>query len=446
MRASEANFDGLIGPTHNYGGLSQGNLASANNAGMIAGPRAAALEGLSKMKLMADAGLVQGVLPPQARPDIPALRALGFSGSPEDMVRAAWETDARLLRNLSSASSMWSANAATVSPSADCAGGTLNMTPANLSTMLHRSLEHEQTGRALRAAFPFANVHDALPGHSAFSDEGAANHVRLCAAHGAPGVELFVWGREASEKSARTLYPARQTLEAGKAITRLHGLSDERTVFARQANAAIDAGAFHNDVVCVGALDTLFYHELAFDNTDAMQADISRAAAGLFTPRFVEVSQDDVPIQDAIKAYLFNSMLVAMPGEDRLTLIAPMETAETPSAKAFCDKMIAGNGPIGAVTYVDVRQSMRNGGGPACLRLRVVLTDAERDACNPDMILTPAKYDQLCDWASLYYRETLAPNELGDPALMTESFTALDALTKLLNLGSDFYPFQREPG
>jgi len=443
MSASEANFDGLIGPTHNYGGLSAGNLASANNAGLVASPRAAALQGLAKMKAMADAGLVQGILPPQARPDIAALRALGFSGTPEDMVRAAWRSDKRLLRNLSSASSMWAANAATVSPSADCADGRLHLTPANLSTMLHRSLEHEQTRRALEAAFPFAAVHDALPGQSDFADEGAANHVRLCADHGKAGVELFVYGRAAGDEGELTKFPARQTLDASRAIARRHGLSAPRTVFARQSKRAIDAGAFHNDVVCVGALDTLFYHELAFDDTPAMKADITKAAAGLFDPQFVEVPDSEVPIADAIKAYLFNSMLVAMPGEDRLTLIAPLETAETPSTKAFCDKMVAGKGPIGAVTYVDVRQSMRNGGGPACLRLRVVLTEAERKACNPDMLLTDDKYDRLCAWVTTHYREALAPDDIGDPALMSESFTALDELTGLLNLGRDFYPFQR---
>ena len=443
MTAVEANYDGLIGPTHNYGGLSAGNLASANNAGLVASPRAAALQGLAKMKLMADAGLVQGILPPQARPDVSALRALGFSGSPEDMVRAAWNADARLLRNLSSASSMWAANAATVSPSADCGDGRLHLTPANLSTMLHRSLEHEQTKRALMAAFPFAFVHDALPDQAAFSDEGAANHVRLCAKHGAPGVELLVYGREVGDGAGGTKFPARQTLEASRAIARRHGLNSERVVYARQSKAAIDAGAFHNDVVCVGALETLFYHELAFADTDAMKADTEHAAGGLFSPRFVEVPDHEVPIADAIKAYLFNSMLVAMPGEGRLTLIAPLETSETPSTKAFCDKMVAGNGPIGAVRYVDVRQSMRNGGGPACLRLRVVLTDAERAACNPEMILTDAKYDVLCAWVTRHYREALAPDEIGDPALMTESFAALDELTGLLNLGSDFYPFQR---
>ncbi|MCF6275797.1 MAG: N-succinylarginine dihydrolase [Robiginitomaculum sp.] len=368
MLAREANYDGLIGLTHNYGGLSMGNLASTKNKGLIASPRAAALQGLQKMKLMADAGLVQGVLPPQARPNIPELRLMGFSGSDEDVLQGAWRANPVLVRNMSSASSMWSANAATVSPSADCADGRLHLTSANLSTMLHRSIEHEQTGRALRAAFPMAIVHDALPMQSTYSDEGAANHVRLCAEHGDAGIELFVYGRDALLGSGSTEFPARQTLQASHIIATRHLLSGTRTVFAKQAGRVIDAGAFHNDVVCVGAKQCLFYHEDAFEDTAGTLAAIREAADGLFEPQFVEVSNEDVPLEDAISAYLFNSMLVQLPGEERLTLIAPTETEDNPRTKAYCDKLTAGTGPIGAVKYVDVRQSMRNGGGPACLR------------------------------------------------------------------------------
>lgn len=441
--AREANYDGLIGPTHNYGGLSTGNLASAKNKGLIANPRAAALQGLGKMKLMADAGLIQGVLPPQARPNIAELRLMGFSGSDEDVLVGAWRANPVLVRNMSSASSMWSANAATVSPSADCADGCLHLTPANLSTMLHRSTEHEQTGRALRAAFPGAIVHDALPMQSTYSDEGAANHVRLCAEQGEAGVELFVYGRDALAGVADTKFPSRQTLQASQIIATRHKLSGARTVFAKQSSKVIDAGAFHNDVVCVGARQCLFYHEFAFDDTVETLAAISKAAEGLFTPQFVEVSNDEVPIKDAISAYLFNSMLVKIPGQERLTLIAPTETQENHHTKTYCDKLVSGNGPIGEVKYVDVRQSMRNGGGPACLRLRVVLTDAELATANPKMLLDDRLFVQLSDWVSKHYREDMAPDDLGDPNLMRESFAALDALTGIMGLGNYFYPFQR---
>lgn len=442
MVAREANFDGLIGPTHNYGGLSQGNLASGRHAGLISSPRGAALQGLEKMAAMHEAGLWQGVLPPQQRPYLPALRRTGFTGTDEQIFAAGWERAPRLMRNLMSASSMWAANAATVSPSADCADGKLHFTPANLSTMLHRSIEHKQTGRALSRAFPFASVHEALPEQGVFADEGAANHVRLCGDRAAQGVELLVYGRDGYD-SARPGYPARQTRQASQAIARAHGLGAARTVYAVQSDAAIDAGAFHNDVVCVGAMQTLFYHELAFADTDVMKADIRAAAKGLFEPIFVEVSNVDVPITDAISAYLFNSMLVQMPDDDRLTLIAPLETQENAATRQYCELLTAGNGPIGAVQFVDVRQSMQNGGGPACLRLRVTLTEAEWAQVHKGNRFTAGLHRDLSDWVNTHYRESLGPDDICDVAIMQESFAALDALTKIMDLGDGFYPFQQ---
>ncbi len=440
--AQEANFDGLIGPTHNYGGLSDGNLASAGNAGLLSRPREAALQGLSKMRSLYDAGLWQGILPPQQRPFLPALRAAGFQGSDKIIFEMAWKHAPRLMKNCLSASSMWAANAATVSPSPDCADGILHFTPANLSTMLHRSIEHEQTQRALGTAFPFAVVHPALPEQTIFADEGAANHVRLCAERGHQGVEIFVYGRDGYAPT-RSGYPARQTLQASQAVARTHGIREKHTVFALQSNAAIDAGAFHNDVVCVGSMQTLFYHELAFENAYIVQDNIRKAAKNLFDPIFIEVPNADVPIEDAIKSYLFNSMLVQMPSEKRLTLIAPLETQNNAKTKAYCDSLTSGNGPIGRVQYVDVRQSMRNGGGPACLRLRITLTDDEWAQVNPGNKFSLQLQRSLTDWVNEHYRETLAPEDMRDPVLMNESFAALDALTVIMGLGSGFYPFQR---
>ncbi|MGY6662270.1 MAG: N-succinylarginine dihydrolase [Glycocaulis sp.] len=445
MSAIEANFDGLVGPTHNYAGLAEGNLASAKNAGNIAAPRAGVLEGLAKAKRLADAGLVQGFLPPHERPFIPGLRALGFTGSDAQVWESAFRRAPVLARNMASASPMWAANAATVSPSPDTADGRLHMSAANLLSTLHRSIEGPQTARALRAIFPdegrFA-VHDPLPMQSAFGDEGAANHVRLCAEHGAPGVEILVYGRDAFE-SWQARFPARQTKQACEAIARRHGLDPERTVIVRQSRAAIEAGAFHNDVVCVGNGRVLFFHELAFEDTEATLDAIRAAAKGLFDPVFVEVAQDEVPIEDAITSYIFNSQLLGWPGEDRMVLLAPKETQETASTRAYCERMVAGNGPIGRVDYADVRQSMRNGGGPACLRLRVVLTPAELKAVNPGVMLDDRLFAALTDWAKTHYRESLSLTELADPALVDESRAALDALTRIMGLGGDFYDFQR---
>ena len=440
--AVEANADGLIGPTHSYAGLSPGNLASSLNEGQASNPRAAVLQGLEKMKRLADLGLPQFVLPPHERPDIGFLRSLGFAGSDARVLERAWKDAPTFAAAACSASPMWAANAATVTPSADSADGRVHFTPANLHTNLHRSLEHAQTKRALDALFPdpqrFA-VHDALHPVAHLADEGAANHVRLCARHGEPGVNLLVWGRDAFAHWDGP-WPARQTRQASEAIARRHGAHG--AVLVQQSQAAIAGGTFHNDVVCVGALETLFHHELAFEDTAGTHAAIRAAATG-FDPIFVEVSSADLPLADAISSYLFNSMLVSLPGDDRLTLICPTETRDNPRAHAVAQGLVASNGPIGRVEYVDVRQSMRNGGGPACLRLRVVLTEAELDAVHGPMRMNDDLFGVLTGWATRHYRDRLAPADLADPALLTETREALDSLTAILDLGDAFYPFQR---
>ncbi|MEZ6000610.1 N-succinylarginine dihydrolase [Hyphomonas sp.] len=435
MKAREVNFDGLIGPSHNYGGLSDGNLASSRNAGDVSNPREAALQGLEKMRTLLKAGLTQGLLPPLPRPNFDFLVSAGFHGSDRQIIEQAAARAPRLLKVAYSASSMWTANAATISPAADTQDKRLHLTAANLSTMLHRSTEHPDTTASLQAIFGddehFA-IHAALPMHADFADEGAANHVRLCAAHGDPGVELFVYGREAGESTAG--FPARQTKLAAESIARAHGLSSDRTAFIRQSSEAINAGAFHNDVVCVGAIDTLFFHEAAFEDTAGTLQSLQKAADGLFELKPVMVPTSEVSLEDAIRSYLFNSQLLVMPGESRLVLVAPTEVQETNSTRAYCERLVSGNGPIGRVEYVDVRQSMRNGGGPACLRLRVVMTDEEIAACHQGVLLNEERIDSLQAIVRKTYRDRLAPEDLADLSFADECRTAREALLDVLDL------------
>lgn len=441
--AVEANADGLVGPTHSFAGLAPGNLASEANRGQVSNPRAALLEGLTKMARLAELGLPQFVLPPHERPAVWALRRIGFGGSDAEVLERAWGKAPALAAAASSASAMWAANAATVTPSADSGDGRVHFTPANLLSHPHRALESEQTTRALRVLFPdperFA-VHEPLPAQPHFSDEGAANHVRLSAEQGEPGVELLVWGREAYAPWTGR-FPARQTREASEAVARRHG--SQRSVRAQQGRRAIEGGAFHNDVVCVGTRTCLLHHESAFEDTARVYEDVRRAADGLFDPVFVEVTEDELPLAEAISSYLFNSMLVQPPGEDRLVLVAPAETCEQPRPCEVARSLSGRNGPIGRVEFIDVRQSMSNGGGPACLRLRVVLTYAELAATNPGQRFTPSLHKALSDWAERRYRDRLAADDLRDPQLLRESREALDELTSLMALGSGFYPFQR---
>ena len=136
----EVNFDGIVGPTHNYAGLAVGNLAATGNAGAVSNPRAAALQGLSKMRVLSDMGFAQGVLPPHERPSMRTLRSLGFSGTDEKIL-ADVAQHPRLLQAAASGAAMWVANAGTVSPSPDTPDGRVHFTPANLASQLHRSIE-----------------------------------------------------------------------------------------------------------------------------------------------------------------------------------------------------------------------------------------------------------------------------------------------------------------
>lgn len=444
MKHFEANFDGLVGPTHNYAGLSFGNVASQSNAAHVSNPKDAAKQGLKKAKALADMGMVQGMLAPQERPDIHTLRRVGFTGSDADVLSQAAKASPVLLQACASASSMWTANAATVSPSADSDDGKLHFTPANLVDKLHRSIEPVTTGNILKAIFTderyFAH-HQHLPEHPHFGDEGAANHTRLCHDYGQAGVEVFVYGRSVADLSrpAPVKYPARQTLEASQAVARLHQLSDDRTVYMQQNPDVIDQGVFHNDVIAVGNQNVLFYHEQAFLETQAKLAEIDKKMHG--NMYFIEVPTAKVRVQDAVKSYLFNTQIITL-SDGNMAIIAPTDCQENPAVHAYLNELVTLNTPIKTVHYFDVKQSMQNGGGPACLRLRVAMNETELAAVNPQVMMNDALFARLNQWVDKHYRDRLSTQDLADPQLLMESRTALDELTQIMKLGS-VYQFQR---
>ncbi|MEZ5937597.1 MAG: N-succinylarginine dihydrolase [Hyphomonadaceae bacterium] len=444
MTAFEVNFDGLVGPTHNYGGLAHGNLAAAKNEGQVSNPKEAALQGLAKMRLMLSLGLKQGVLPPHERPHIPSLRRMGFSGTDVEIVSLAARANPVLLTNLSSASAMWTANAATVTPSADASDGRVHITPANLSSHFHRALEAETTTNILRRIFadPRAfRVHDPVP-FPHFGDEGAANHCRLSKAHGERGVEVFVYGQSAFGEKTQGRFSARQAVEASHIVMTHHGLGAGGVLLAQQARAAIDAGAFHNDVVSVSNETVLMHHELAFENHAAFADALRRACEPLgFEPVLYGAPAAELSLAEAVSSYVFNSQIVTLP-DGTMTLILPVETEETPAAKAYVDGILASNGPIRSARYVDLRQSMRNGGGPACLRLRVVLTEPELDRLGASVLLDEARIGELEAVVQRRYRDRLSPSDLGDPQLLDDSRAALDEFSRILGL-EGVYDFQR---
>lgn len=435
---TEWNFDGIVGPTHNYAGLSEGNLASSGNEGRVSNPRAAALQGLAKMRFVAGLGVPQAVLPPHPRPDLPVLRRLGFRGADEEVIARAFRENEQLVRLCSSASAMWAANAATVTPSTDTEDARLHLMPANLSAMFHRAIEAPTTLRILLSIFR-DGTHFAVraPLPASLGDEGAANHTRLETGEGA--VHLFAWGREAfGRPAAPTRFPARQTKEASEAVARLHRLDATRTLFARQHPRGIDAGAFHTDVLAVGTGRFLMCHEFAFADLDTVRAKLSRLLGESF--HLVVATNDELPLADAISAYPFNSQLLSLP-DGTMCVVAPVESRDNERARAFLERVVSGPGPVTKVHYLDVRESMHNGGGPACLRLRVPMTDAESQALGARVALDDALATELESWINRHYRDRLSPADLGDPTLWREQQAALDELTTLLKLGA-VYDFQ----
>ena len=452
MTYREVNFDGIVGPTHNYAGLAPGNLHSAASAMSVSHPKRAALQGIAKMRRLMDLGVPQGVLPPQERPDILALRRLGFEGSDAEVLDGASRRAPALLSACCSASGMWAANTATFSPAPDSADGRAHVSPANLNSLFHRHLEVEFVERLLRSVFDGASrvrVHASLPWTQALADEGAANHTRLCRSHGEPGVQLFVYGRVGIPSGAGAAEPepsrfrGRQTREACEALARLHELDERRVVVARQNPEAIDAGVFHNDVICVGNRHVLLHHEAAFPEGDRVIGTLADRFADLpGAPELcpVRVDADTLSLDDAASCYLFNSQLVDDPSSPgAMRLIAPRGCESHPGASRAVRAILAGDNPIDAVDFVDVSESLKNGGGPACLRLRMVLDDDQIDSIRPRLMLDDRLAGELESWVERHYRDRIEPSDLADPELSRESLAALDELTGILALDPVYY-------
>ncbi len=445
MSTYEFNFDGLVGPSHNYAGLSGGNVASMKNAGDVSSPKKAAKQGLAKAKALSDMGLKQGILAPHARPDFEVLRRLGFTGSEKDIVEKAGKQAPEILAACYSASAMWTANAATISPSADTADGKVHITPANLNNKFHRSIEPELTGRILKATFQDESIfhhHNHLPEVTHFGDEGAANHTRFCDAYGDKGVEFFVYGKYGfrHDKPSPRRFPARQTFEASQAVARLHGLDEKKVVYAQQNPDVIDGGVFHNDVISVGNKNVYFYHELALLNSDNVIKEL-KEKFGSNKLHCLKVPLEKVSVQDAVQSYLFNSQLISI-DEKSMAIVVPEECKNNKNVWNYLQELTTLGTPVKEVKVYDVKESMKNGGGPACLRLRVALTENEIKGVNPNTILTNDLFNKLNTWVDKHYRDSLAPDEIRDPALINEVRTALDELTQIMQLGS-IYPFQR---
>ena len=433
MSAREWQFDGLVGPTHNYAGLALGNLAAASNAGAVSNPRAAALQGLEKMRFVRDLGIPQAVLPPHYRPLVFELERLGFRGNLTTIMEQAFATAPGMLAALYSSSFMWAANAATITPSVDSAEKKLQVTPANLVSHFHRSVESHFGQKLMQNIFHNHNlfsIHNDLQHVTSMGDEGAANHMRVCDNHSKVAFNIFVYGNSHERTITPTKFPARQSLLASQAIARSHGLDGGKVFYFMQNPDVIDQGVFHNDVIAMNTTSLMVVHEEAFipEHQQAMRDLFAKHPHW----RLREIRSQELSVADAVKTYLFNSELLELPG-GIFTLVAPSECENHAGVRRVVDTLIH-DGLLGAAHYLDVRESMRNGGGPACLRLRIVLDAEQETAMHQGVVLTDEKYTQLRGWVQRHYRDRLTLDDLRDPEFVRELDAAYGALEPILGM------------
>ena len=437
--SGEINFDGLIGPTHNYAGLSQGNLASQKHLNKTSNPKAAALQGLDKMRLIMDQGIPQGFFLPHERPHLKTLRALGFGGTDEEIINRAAKQNPILLKNVYSASSMWAANAATFSPSIDSYDQNIHITPANLNTMFHRSIEHEFTQTQLELMFGgVAIVHDPIENISGYGDEGAANHLRVSEQHLKSGFQIFVYGSSAFEVHQGMI--TRQAEEISKAVSIMHQLDPDRVLFLKQNEQAINAGSFHNDIVSLANEEVFIFHQEAFADRVELERILHHLKDHVKGFHPIEILSKDISLDDLVSSYLLNSQLITVKNNEMMMLL-PEEVQNHSNCMRWLEE-IKSSSPIKHIEFVDIRQSMMNGGGPACLRFKITVNNNEFNQINEKFLLTPKKLMDLRALVTKYYRDKLNPADLLDNNLVQESYRFLDELTQLLDLGN-IYDFQK---
>jgi len=441
MSWREVNFDGLVGPTHNYAGLAFGNLASIGHQGMVSNPRKAALQGLEKMRWLMARGFIQGVLPPQMRPNFAVLRQLGFQGSGQHILAEVWRQAPHLLSLCYSASAMWVANAATIIPACDNTRQRTILVPANLISHFHRSLEVDATTEILRHVFAdpqYYQVASALPLNSAFSDEGAANHMRI-ALPDQPALHLFVYGRDDNTVITPTRYPPRQTREACAAIARLGYLTEQQVMLVKQNPEAIDAGVFHNDVIALSHDGLLLCHERAFMNQAQVLEEIQTRSGQQV--HIIEVKESEISLAQAVSSYLFNSQILG-PAQHRILLL-PGECEQNSIVKQYVETTLREQLNLQEIAYLDLQQSMRNGGGPACLRLRVSLDDVALNAMQGRLILNDELHQQLVELVQQEYPDHLTPERLASWEFAEQVMATVRSLYRILRLPMSLLePFQ----
>ena len=453
--AIEVNFETLPGPTYTYPSWvppHSGNITVRIGTAMVGSPRRAARESLAKAASLMRLGAVQACLPPLMRPNLGLLRRLGvlrdqaLIDAPDCDVLARCLTDAavsawREVLFAFAPAGLWVANWATVSPSADTMDGRVHVTPANRAAVLYRAIEANECYHILHQVFFNPRhfvVHDPLPGAYELADEGAANHMRLTVRHGAKGINVFVYGRTGFDvPDPAPHFLPRQTRLASEAVARLHGLDPDTTVLLQQHPASIHAGCFHNDLIATSHCDILLYHELAFSGGPTAVEPLHRAfsrANGGAPLRSIMISSDEISLDEARRSCLFNSQIVTT-RDGRAVLVAPDACRYVPGARRWLQGIHEGHNHLFQdVAYVRIPSSMRNGGGPACLRLRVALTQDQIGAISRTILLDFAMLRELRRFVDLEYPDRLTESMFLEADFLRKCFETTRQLYALLGL------------
>jgi succinylarginine dihydrolase len=435
MIYQEVNFNGIPGPTHLFAGLGMGNIASMSNEGQLSHPQKAALQSLEKIKFLARLGSVEAIIPPHRRPYLDILNFYGYSGTPQERIVQAYALDPKVFKAIFSSSSMWTANSATVTPSLDSLDKKVHITPANLKTNFHRSFESQVNYRIIRKIFKSGHFSIHAPLNTSYPDEGGANHVRLAPRHGSRGVELFVYGEQPSPDNENLKFPSRQSHLASQQLIDLHQVNSY--VLACQSASAINAGVFHNDVISTGNENVFLYHESSFLNTSKLIDELKKKYNAISNDELIciEINSTDLSLDDAVKSYLFNSQIVSLEAPYRMVLVAPMESKTNPDAKKIIDRIIADpKNPISEVHFFDLNESMKNGGGPACLRLRVLLSEQERESCDQKFFFNDELFERLGNWIMDYYPVNLRIETLLQPSFYEKTTKSFDELELIFGI------------
>ncbi len=421
-KVTEIIFIGIPGPTHHYGGLSVDNIACGISHGDISHPAQAALQAIALAGLLLKLGITVAIMPPQLRPHLPLLRKAldGDEAAVDDaqLIAQAVIKAPRLLEIASSSSAMWLANAATVTQPEDSSDGLLHITIANLYSNLHRRIEADEHYRIIKKIFanvPRVAVHKPLAGEDDLRDEGAANHMRLAPSHDSAGLNIFVYGTDDNPRDPQN---ARQTLAASQAIIASHKLFDNAAICLKQSPEAIENGVFHNDVIAVANENFLLVHE---DSYSLGAADINHIAECYaertgFAANLRIIKRNELTLEEAVASYFFNSQLLTL-SDGGMALIAPQETKELHNEKSWrlLQSLVDDKAnPITQLHSIDLKQSMKNGGGPACLRLRVPVDEEQLAALRlaTKVVVDEEILQQMEKIIRKYYPQKLTASEI----------------------------------